>query len=147
MKVQYFPSWDMTWHIFWRHWRIMSKVQKRTSKKYEKMKIKDTNIFNTVGVCIWKKTMVKSLIYLLFSYQTGYIMWHSQLSIYIQTIFFLLEAFWLDVTTSKDECTCTRLNSVVSTRKWPFTEEWTFCPDPLTNMATTGNSCFWLADF
>ena len=21
-----------------------------------------------------------------------------------------------------------------------------FCPDPLTNMATTGNSCFWLAD-
>ena len=22
-----------------------------------------------------------------------------------------------------------------------------FCPDPLTNMATTGNSCFWLADF
>ena len=23
----------------------------------------------------------------------------------------------------------------------------TFCPDPLTNMATTGNSCFWLADF
>ena len=22
-----------------------------------------------------------------------------------------------------------------------------FCPDPLTNMAATGNSCFWLADF
>jgi hypothetical protein len=22
-----------------------------------------------------------------------------------------------------------------------------FCPDPLTNMATTGNSCFWLAYF
>jgi hypothetical protein len=22
-----------------------------------------------------------------------------------------------------------------------------FCPDPLTNMATIGNSCFWLADF
>ena len=22
-----------------------------------------------------------------------------------------------------------------------------FCPDPLTNMATTGNSCFWLTDF
>jgi hypothetical protein len=21
------------------------------------------------------------------------------------------------------------------------------CPDPLTNMAATGNSCFWLADF
>ena len=22
-----------------------------------------------------------------------------------------------------------------------------FCPDPLTNVATTGDSCFWLADF
>jgi hypothetical protein len=22
-----------------------------------------------------------------------------------------------------------------------------FCPDPLTNMATTGHSCFWLVDF
>jgi hypothetical protein len=22
-----------------------------------------------------------------------------------------------------------------------------FCPDPLTNMASTGNSCFWLVDF
>jgi hypothetical protein len=22
-----------------------------------------------------------------------------------------------------------------------------FCPDWLTNMATTGNSCFWLVDF
>jgi hypothetical protein len=22
-----------------------------------------------------------------------------------------------------------------------------FCPDPLTNMAATGNSCFWLTDF
>jgi hypothetical protein len=22
-----------------------------------------------------------------------------------------------------------------------------FCSDPLTNMATTDNSCFWLADF
>jgi hypothetical protein len=37
--------------------------------------------------------------------------------------FFLLEAFWLDVTTSKDECTWTRLTSVVFTRKRPFTEE------------------------
>ena len=92
------------------------------------MKIKDTNIFNTVGVCIWKKkTMVKSVIYLLFSYKTGYIMWHSRIRIYSKTIVFLLEAFWLDVTTSRDECTCTRLNSVVSTRKRPFTEEkWHF---------------------
>jgi hypothetical protein len=22
-----------------------------------------------------------------------------------------------------------------------------FCPDPLTNMAATGHSCFWLVDF
>jgi len=34
----------------------------------------------------------------------------------------LLEAFWLDVTTSKDECTCTRLYSVVLTRERPFTK-------------------------
>jgi hypothetical protein len=26
-------------------------------------------------------------------------------------------------------------------------KECIFCPDPLTNMAATGNSCFWLADF
>jgi len=35
----------------------------------------------------------------------------------------LLEAFWLDVTTSKDECTWTRLTSVVFTREQLFTEE------------------------
>ena len=28
-----------------------------------------------------------------------------------------------------------------------FYKEWSFRPDPLTNMATTGNSCFWLVDF
>jgi hypothetical protein len=26
-------------------------------------------------------------------------------------------------------------------------KDWWFCPDPLTNMAATGDSCFWLADF
>ena len=50
-----------------------------------KMKIKDTNIYNTVGFCI-KKTMVKSVVYLLFSYQIWYKMWHSRLTIYIETI-------------------------------------------------------------
>jgi hypothetical protein len=28
-----------------------------------------------------------------------------------------------------------------------LSKEGTFCYDPLPNMATTGNSCFWLADF
>jgi hypothetical protein len=50
-----FMRWNMTWHIFWRHWRMTSKVRKRTSRNTKKGKIKDTNIFNTVGVCIWKK--------------------------------------------------------------------------------------------
>jgi hypothetical protein len=26
-------------------------------------------------------------------------------------------------------------------------KDWPFCPDRLTNMATTGNSCFWWVDF
>jgi hypothetical protein len=32
---------------------------------------------------VFNKKMVKFVIYLLFSYQTGYIMWHSRLMIYI----------------------------------------------------------------
>jgi hypothetical protein len=28
-----------------------------------------------------------------------------------------------------------------------LSKECSFCPDPFTNMATMGNSCFWLADF
>jgi hypothetical protein len=40
-----------------------------------KMKIKETNLFNTQLDVVFKKK-VKSVIYLLFSYQTGYIMWH-----------------------------------------------------------------------
>jgi hypothetical protein len=28
-----------------------------------------------------------------------------------------------------------------------FSKLCTFCPDPFTNMAASGNSCFWLADF
>jgi hypothetical protein len=48
-----------------------------------KIQIKDENIFNTVGFCILKKTVVKSVICLSCSYQTGYIMWHSRIMIYI----------------------------------------------------------------
>jgi hypothetical protein len=48
------------------------------------MKIKEANLFKIqLDVVFIKKTMVKSVIYLLFSYQTGYIMWHSRLMIYI----------------------------------------------------------------
>ena len=28
-----------------------------------------------------------------------------------------------------------------------LSKDCSFCPDPLTNMAAIGNSCFWLADF
>ena len=31
-------TWNMTWHIFWRHWRMMSKVWKRTSRNTKKWK-------------------------------------------------------------------------------------------------------------
>jgi hypothetical protein len=89
------------------------------------MKIKDTNIYLIRLESVFeKKTMVKSVIYLLFSYHTGYIMCIPGLGYIFKRFFFLLEAFWLDVTTSKDECTWTRLTSVVFTRKRPFTEEY-----------------------
>jgi hypothetical protein len=118
-------------HEIWRdtYFDVIEEWRQRYGKGHleiRKNEKKDTNIFNTVGFCIKKKPMVKSVIYLLFSYQTGYIMWHPRLRIYIYTILFLLEAFWLDVTTSKDECTWTRLTTVVSTRKRPFTEECLF---------------------
>jgi hypothetical protein len=31
-------TWNMTWHIFWRHWRMTSKVRKRTSRNTKKWK-------------------------------------------------------------------------------------------------------------
>ena len=55
--------------------------------------------------------------------------------------------FWLDVTTSKDECTWTRLTSVVSTRKRPFTEE-CFVFHPLVLlfiMDGKGGSCSYIS--
>jgi hypothetical protein len=50
--------------------------------------------------------------------------WNPGLGCIFKRFFFLLEAFWLDVTTSKDECMWTRLTSVVFTRKRPFMEEY-----------------------
>jgi hypothetical protein len=81
--VEYFPSWE-TLYMKYDVTHILTTLKNDVkSTEKEKIKIKDTNIFNTVGVCILKKPMVKSVIYLLFSYQTGYIMWHSRLRIYI----------------------------------------------------------------
>jgi hypothetical protein len=31
-------TWNMTWHIFWRHWRMTSKVRKRKSRNTKKWK-------------------------------------------------------------------------------------------------------------
>jgi hypothetical protein len=47
-----------------------------------KMKIKEANLLYSWMLYLIK-TMVKSVIYLLLNYQTGYIMWHSRLMIYI----------------------------------------------------------------
>jgi hypothetical protein len=84
----------MTSHIFSRHWRMTSKVRKRTSRNTKKWKF-NTNIFNTVGKLIFvvfvcrliheiKNPTNNELLeavwhwyYMLFIYQTGYIMWHS----------------------------------------------------------------------
>ena len=77
-------TWNMTQHIFWRHWRMTSKVRKGHLEIRKNVNKRHKYIFNTVGICIWKnKIMVKSVIYLLFSYHTGYIMWHSRLRVYI----------------------------------------------------------------
>jgi hypothetical protein len=41
---------------------------------------------------LYLKKKVKSVIYLLFSYQTGYIMWHSRLKMYISFIYDYIQA-------------------------------------------------------
>jgi hypothetical protein len=38
LKVQYFPSWNRTRHIFWRHWRMTSKVRKSARVSVSKHK-------------------------------------------------------------------------------------------------------------
>jgi hypothetical protein len=53
--------------------------RKQTKKKLKKIKKKFIRQFGSV----FNKKMVKSVIVLLFSYQTGYIMWHSRLMLYI----------------------------------------------------------------
>jgi hypothetical protein len=83
-------TWNVTRHIFWRHWRMTSKVRKRTSRNTKKLKLKTQIYLIWLESVFEKKTMVKSVIYLLFSYQTGCIMWHSRLKVYIWTIVFLV---------------------------------------------------------
>ena len=56
-------------------------TKRKQNKKQNKIKIKK-KIIRQFG-SVFNKKMVKSVIYLLFSYQTGYIMWHSRLMIYI----------------------------------------------------------------
>jgi hypothetical protein len=84
--VQYFPSWDTPYmkydvpHILMiiEEWR---QRYRNGHLEIRKMKIKEANLFNTFWSCILKK-MVKSVIYLLFSYLTGYIMWHSNSTVF-----------------------------------------------------------------
>ena len=59
-----------------------NKQTKRKQTKKKKLK-KIKKIFIRQFGSVFNKKMVKSVIYLLFSYQTGYIMWHSRLMIYI----------------------------------------------------------------
>ena len=75
--------------------------------------------------------------------------------------FFLLLLFWLAWPKAKWALGCCRLltfhilifssethwNLVGSFYGRVLYKECSFCPNPLTNMATTGNFCFWLADF
>jgi hypothetical protein len=64
--VQYFPSWD-TIHEIWRdtYFDVIEEWRQRYGNGHleiRKMKIKEANLFNTVGCCIYKKTMVKFVI-------------------------------------------------------------------------------------
>jgi hypothetical protein len=54
---------------------MTSKERKRTSRNTKKWKLKTQIYLIRLESVFEKKTMVKSVIYLLFSYQTGYIMW------------------------------------------------------------------------
>jgi hypothetical protein len=64
--VQYFPSWD-TWN-----WHDTRQRYGNGHLEIRKMKIIEANLFNTVGCCIYKKTMVKFVIfYILYKYNSN----------------------------------------------------------------------------
>jgi hypothetical protein len=69
---------------------VVKKKQKENKNKQAKSKQTNKNKWKKfLKMCIrqfgsvFNEKMVKSVIYLLFSYQTGYIMWHSRLMLYI----------------------------------------------------------------
>jgi hypothetical protein len=47
-------TWNMTWHIFWRHWRMTSKVRQGHLEIRKNENKRHKYIFNTIGICIWK---------------------------------------------------------------------------------------------
>jgi hypothetical protein len=138
LKVQYFPSWDTPYMkygigffpntdsnrikyicVFYFHFFVFLDVLFRTFDVILQWRQNMCHaIFHVCGFT-WRKILY-------FQYKLvrkAQISVESYLVYQYSNDFFLLEVFWLDVTTSKDECTCTRLNSVVSIRKRPFTEE------------------------
>ena len=61
--------------------KIKINKQKGNQKKINKTKLK-TFLYDSLVRLYLTKKMVKSVIYLLFSYQTGYIMWHYNVTLY-----------------------------------------------------------------
>ena len=85
LKVQYFPSWD-TPYMKYDVTHILTSFSEEWRQRYGKGHLEIRKNENKTQIylirldsVLKKKTMVKSVIYLLFSYQTGIYMWHSRL--------------------------------------------------------------------